>query len=45
MRTDSQGAALPKATPERVSTFSDAVFAVLITVLVLDIRVSRRVKR
>src|ERR1700741_3549418 len=27
-----------KATPERVSTFSDGVFAVLITVLVLDLR-------
>lgn len=27
-----------KATPERVSGFSDAVFAVLITVLVLDLR-------
>jgi uncharacterized membrane protein len=27
-----------KATPERVSAFSDAVFAVLITVLVLDLR-------
>jgi uncharacterized membrane protein len=31
-------ALLPKATPERVSTFSDGVFAVLITVLVLDLR-------
>ena len=29
---------LPKATPERVSAFSDGVFAVLITVLVLDLR-------
>lgn len=27
-----------KATPERVSTFSDGVFAVLITVLVLEVR-------
>ena len=27
-----------KATPERLSTFSDGVFAVLITVLVLDLR-------
>src|SRR4029078_6310754 len=27
-----------KATPERISAFSDAVFAVLITVLVLDLR-------
>jgi uncharacterized membrane protein len=29
---------LPRATPERVSAFSDGVFAVLITVLVLDLR-------
>jgi len=29
---------LRRATPERVSAFSDAVFAVLITVLVLDLR-------
>jgi len=29
---------LPKATPERVSAFSNGVFAVLITVLVLDLR-------
>lgn len=28
----------PRATPERLSTFSDSVFAVLITVLVLDLR-------
>src|ERR1700754_3582271 len=38
MKTDSLGPALPKATPERVSTFSDGVFAVLITVLVLDLK-------
>jgi uncharacterized membrane protein len=38
MRTDNLGAALPKATPERVSAFSDGVFAVLITVLVLDLK-------
>jgi tRNA (Thr-GGU) A37 N-methylase len=31
-------AVLPKATPERLSTFSDGVFAVLITVLVLELR-------
>jgi uncharacterized membrane protein len=31
-------ALLRKATPERLSTFSDGVFAVLITVLVLDLR-------
>ena len=29
---------LGKATPERLSTFSDGVFAVLIRVLVLDLR-------
>jgi uncharacterized membrane protein len=29
---------LPKATPERLTAFSDGVFAVLITVLVLDLR-------
>ena len=29
---------LQRATPERLSTFSDGVFAVLITVLVLDLR-------
>jgi uncharacterized membrane protein len=29
---------LPKATPERLTIFSDGVFAVLITVLVLDLR-------
>jgi uncharacterized membrane protein len=31
-------AVLPKATPERLSTFSDGVFAVVITVLVLELR-------
>jgi len=31
-------AVLPKATPERLSMFSDGVFAVLITVLVLELR-------
>src|SRR6516164_2524855 len=31
-------ALLQKATPERLSAFSDGVFAVLITVLVLDLR-------
>lgn len=30
--------ALPRATPERMSTFSDGVFAVLITVWVLELR-------
>jgi uncharacterized membrane protein len=31
-------AVLPKATPERLTLFSDGVFAVLITVLVLELR-------
>jgi uncharacterized membrane protein len=31
-------ALLRKATPERLGAFSDGVFAVLITVLVLDLR-------
>src|SRR3954466_7946646 len=30
--------ALPRATPERLSAFSDGIFAVLITVLVLELR-------
>jgi uncharacterized membrane protein len=33
---------LRRATPERLSTFSDGVFAVLITVLVLDLRPPER---
>ena len=33
---------LPRATPERLSTISDGVFAVLITVLVLDLRPPER---
>lgn len=31
-------AVLPRATPERLSTLSDGVFAVLITMLVLELR-------
>src|SRR2546425_4288644 len=37
-RTVKEPAVLRAATPERLSAFSDAVFAVLITVLVLDLR-------
>jgi uncharacterized membrane protein len=33
---------IPKTTPERLSFFSDAIFAVLITVLVLDLRPPER---
>jgi uncharacterized membrane protein len=36
--TGNDMAVLPKATPERLSMFSDGVFAVLITVLVLELR-------
>jgi uncharacterized membrane protein len=35
---------IPKTTPERLSFFSDAIFAVLITVLVLDLRPPERPK-
>src|SRR5438034_6469109 len=35
-------AVLPRATPERLSMFSDGVFAVLITVLVLELRPPER---
>lgn len=37
-RTEKSITMLPRATPERMSTFSDGVFAVLITVLVLELR-------
>src|SRR5262249_31735566 len=37
-RGEVPGALLRKATPERLSAFSDGVFAVLITVLVLELR-------
>src|SRR5438105_4857807 len=37
-RTVKETAMLRAATPERLSAFSDGVFAVLITVLVLDLR-------
>ena len=33
-----RGTTVPRATPERLSAFSDGVFAVLITVLVLELR-------
>ncbi len=33
---------LRRATPERLSTFSDGVFAVLVTVLVLELRPPER---
>ena len=33
---------IPKTTPERLSFFSDAIFAVLITVLVLELRPPER---